>query len=247
MPVRKRWSHGIILAAVWASLVALGCSPAAMDAREDRDPMIRRARSLKNAQNYQGAVELYNKALDRRPNMARAHLELANVYDQYLEDDVRAIYHYQRYLELRPATEKREYVEELIRVAKLSFAASIPDRPSEAVREIAMLKQEVDALRSLLAEKQSKPEPQDETIAPAAKPKKSEAQPEAPVAARADAPAPPGPMATYVVQPGDTLSRIAGKVYSDPKKWAMILEANRDTLPSPESVRVGQTLRIPKG
>jgi nucleoid-associated protein YgaU len=218
-----------------------------MDAREDRDPMIRRARALKNAQNYPEAVALYNKALDRRPGMARAHLELANVYDQFLDDDVRAIYHYQRYLELRPTTEKREYVEELIRVAKLSFAASIPDRPSEAVREIAMLKQEVDALRGLLAEKQSAAGPADESVATPSKRKKAEARPDEKTAAAEPEPAPAGPMDSYVVQPGDTLSRVAGKVYGDPRKWEQIFNANRDALPSPESVRVGQTLQIPRG
>ncbi|MCB1069261.1 MAG: LysM peptidoglycan-binding domain-containing protein [Verrucomicrobia bacterium] len=50
----------------------------------------------------------------------------------------------------------------------------------------------------------------------------------------------------YVVQAGDTLSRIATRVYNNPALWERIYEANRETLRSPESIRVGQTLRIPQ-
>ena len=34
--------------------------------------------------------------------------------------------HYQRYLELRPQTEKTKLIQDLIRQARLSFAASLP-------------------------------------------------------------------------------------------------------------------------
>ena len=51
---------------------------------------------------------------------------------------------------------------------------------------------------------------------------------------------------TYVVQRGDTLSGIASKVYGDRNQWNRIFEANRNSLPSPESIREGQTLVIPR-
>ena len=51
---------------------------------------------------------------------------------------------------------------------------------------------------------------------------------------------------TYRVMPGDSLSSIAAKMYQDPNQWRRIYEANRATLPSPNSVRVGQTLIIPR-
>jgi hypothetical protein len=51
---------------------------------------------------------------------------------------------------------------------------------------------------------------------------------------------------TYIVQPGDTLSQIALKVYGQARLWPLIFEANRDKLSSPSLLRVGMELRIPE-
>ena len=48
---------------------------------------------------------------------------------------------------------------------------------------------------------------------------------------------------TYVVQPGDTLSGIAGQVYGDPTKFGLIAQANGITDSNP--LQVGQSLTIP--
>ena len=52
-------------------------------------------------------------------------------------------------------------------------------------------------------------------------------------------------VATYTVRPGDSLSRIAGRVLGDPDRWDELFEANRDLLGSPDRVVVGQELRVP--
>lgn len=54
-------------------------------------------------------------------------------------------------------------------------------------------------------------------------------------------------LTTYVVRPGDNLSRIAGYdfVYGDRNLWKKIYEANKDKLKSPDKVVVGQKLIIP--
>jgi nucleoid-associated protein YgaU len=49
---------------------------------------------------------------------------------------------------------------------------------------------------------------------------------------------------TYEVQQGDSLSRIAEKVYGDPTQWPRIRDANRDKVRD-ERVRAGQVLVIP--
>jgi hypothetical protein len=51
---------------------------------------------------------------------------------------------------------------------------------------------------------------------------------------------------TYVVQPGDTLSKIALKLYGSAALWPLIFEANRDKLANPSLLRVGMELRIPE-
>ena len=49
----------------------------------------------------------------------------------------------------------------------------------------------------------------------------------------------------HAVVSGDTLSKIAKKVYSDAMKYPMIFEANRPMLTHPDKIYPGQVLRIP--
>ena len=50
---------------------------------------------------------------------------------------------------------------------------------------------------------------------------------------------------TYVVQSGDTLAKIAKAQYGDASRWPEIHEANKDQIPDPNLIQVGQKLRIP--
>jgi nucleoid-associated protein YgaU len=47
------------------------------------------------------------------------------------------------------------------------------------------------------------------------------------------------------VQPGETLSEIAERVYGNPGQWRLIYEANRDRLQDPDHVPAGIELMIP--
>lgn len=67
-----------------------------------------------------------------------------------------------------------------------------------------------------------------------------------PTASPAQSPAALAPTtATYVVQPGDTLSDIAKKIYGKSALWQKIADANKDRVPDPARLRAGVTLRIP--
>ncbi len=222
-------------------LLAGGCGREAgrLDRREENHPLLRRAQARKRANDIDGAVRLYQEALERRPDLVRAHLELGLLYDQPKDDYVRAIYHYERYLERRPDAEKRDLVEDLIRHAKLSFAASLPDKPSGAIQRIADLEEENARLRALL-----EPGRGAGAAAPAAAARPAGA-PAGALTPPAPAPAAPA-VVTYRVQNGDTLSSIAKKLYDDPNQWQRIYEANRSILPNPGSVRPGQTLAVPR-
>jgi nucleoid-associated protein YgaU len=63
--------------------------------------------------------------------------------------------------------------------------------------------------------------------------------------APADAEAPTAPR-TYVVQRGDTLSKIAGKFYGATSEWRRIYEANRERIKDPDLIQPGWTLTIPE-
>ncbi len=50
---------------------------------------------------------------------------------------------------------------------------------------------------------------------------------------------------TIVVLNGDSLSAIAGKVYGSFSKYKLLYEANKDILKDPDSIFIGQILKIP--
>ncbi len=239
----KRLSFLLLTVAFVAALAVsqTGCSggTASQDSRDERDPYLKRALVRKNMDDIDGAIDLLNKALSRKPELARAHLELGLLYDTHKQDYIRAIYHYQRYLELRPDAEKRRLIEDLVRQARLSFAASLPDQPPGAIEQIAMLKREISALKGQLAVSQGTGGTAAANTASAASTNVPVLVPPKPAPAQAA-------VQTYVVQSRDTLSSIAAKMYNDPGKWKTIFDANRNTLTSPQSVRPGQTLIIPR-
>ena len=62
--------------------------------------------------------------------------------------------------------------------------------------------------------------------------------------------APPAPPAateeqTYTVKKGDSLSKIAKRVYGDAQQWRKIHEANRDIIDNPDLIHPGQVLKLP--
>lgn len=50
---------------------------------------------------------------------------------------------------------------------------------------------------------------------------------------------------TYVVQPGDSLFRIAERVYGDPMQWKKVRDANKDRIDPEGRLRAGQVLVVP--
>lgn len=50
---------------------------------------------------------------------------------------------------------------------------------------------------------------------------------------------------TYEVKSGDSLSKIAKRVYGNASDWKKIFEANRDLLKDPDKIFPGQKLKIP--
>ncbi len=54
-----------------------------------------------------------------------------------------------------------------------------------------------------------------------------------------------GGQRTYVVQSGDSLSKIAEQFYGKASEYNKIFEANRDKMSNPDAVRAGTTLVIP--
>lgn len=54
-----------------------------------------------------------------------------------------------------------------------------------------------------------------------------------------------GPKGTITVVKGESLSKIAARIYGDGNYYTLIFEANRDTMSNPNKIAIGQILKIP--
>lgn len=249
--------------------LSAGCDHAGpvSDAEAEREVNYQRAKNLAEQHDFQGAAEFYKKALSVNPDFANAHLELGLLCDDKLGDPITAIYHYRRFLELRPDSGKRQLVEDFIERAKLSLAAKLPQSPmvdpgewTRLQNEKAALLQENAMLRTRVAELEKAASAAETVVAAPVAPVPASAS----VATTAPTPttgvimaAPPmtltGESATtelsrvrvYVVQRGDTLQSLALRYYGTRSGWEKIYQANRSGLSSKDQLKVGQQLVIP--
>jgi tetratricopeptide (TPR) repeat protein len=215
-------------------------------AGEEHNQYVQRARRLQELRDYAGAAAQYDRALQVNPRLAQAHLEVGLLYDDKLGDPILAVYHYRRFLQLQPASDKRGLVEDYIERAKLSLAARLPQSPladpGELTRlqtERAALMQENAMLRARVAELEQAARIQPAPTAPplpAPAPVAAETRP-API----DSPRP----RAHIVQKGDTLQSLALHYYGTRSAWERIYEANRHSLSSKDHLRIGQQLVIP--
>ncbi len=239
------------------------------DAAAEQEVNYLRAKKLSDGQDFPAAAEFYKKTLSVNPDFAKAHLELGLLSDEKLGDPIAAIYHYRRYLELRPDSEKRQLVEDFIERAKLSLAAKLPQSPAVDPGELARLQndkaallQENATLRSRVAELEKSmtvaattaTEPPATTVALAPATVSISPSGMAPNIVMAAAPvstvgetssADASRAHTYLVQKGDTLQSLALRYYGTRSAWERIYQANRGGLPSKDQLRVGQQLVIP--
>lgn len=213
------------LALLGAALLS-GCAPAGNDPRSRH---FRQALAAKEAQDIDGAIALCEEALARHPRHARAHRELGVMLDNYRHDYAAALYHYRRYLELRPDTPERADVEELIRHCRASFAAEMQESSGELKRVLQARDERIRRLELEVAALRAGP-------APAAPP---------PGGPAAVSPAAAAVAQVHVVQTGESLGAISTRYYGTPAKWKTIFNANRDRVPDANNVRVGTRLDIP--
>jgi len=94
------------------------------DARERESQVLARAYSLLDAGDFAGSALAFRRALHTNPMLARPHLDFAMLLHDQRQDLVRAIYHYERYLELRPSTEKAEMIQGRMDAARDALVAS---------------------------------------------------------------------------------------------------------------------------
>lgn len=183
------------------------------------------------AGDYQGSVQFYEAALGGDADAAEIHYKLALLFDDKLKNPVAAMYHFQRYLDLKPAGSHAKEAAGFIKEDELKLATALSHGAFMSQEDAARLKNDNLTLRQQIAELRAArvPSPRDNN----------------PQTGGADTPAPAGSR-TYDVQAGDTLASIARKFYKNSARWKDIQNANYSKLKGTSKLKPGMTLVIPK-
>jgi LysM repeat protein len=244
---------------VLTGLAMGGCMPSGQSQlEEEKEPHFLTGMGLVNAMDYTGAVESFQKALDVNPQSASAHFQLGWLFEQKEPDPAAAIYHYGRYLRLRPGADNSDIVKQRIEGCKQQLARTVSLGPvSEKVQhELEQLtedKKHLTEQNKLLAEEVTKWRAYYGTQAvltnQAVQPSRSVQAPgpgRAPVSQISTSltstgiPGVAGPGRTHKVSEGETMSSIA-------RQYGVRLEALMAANPrvEPRRIRSGQTLNVP--
>lgn len=154
----------LVAAAVLAFALA-GCGDSGRQsyATEADEPYYRQAEQMKRAGRQQEALSAYLKVIEKRGDDApESHLEAGLVYAQHIRDPIAAIYHFRKYLSLRPNSAQAPLVRQRIDAAIRDFARTLPAQPLDTqvqrvdlIAAMDKLKLENDLLKQQIADLQT--------------------------------------------------------------------------------------------
>lgn len=236
---------------------------------ETEERQFKLAKEFQSQGRYEDALITYLGLISIRRESPESHLEVGYIYLNTLKDPVRAIFYFDRYLELKPESERIIQVKQLIETAKLEFLRQLPTKPFQGdvdridlLEIIEKLKKENDTLKlkynkALLEIKAKRGQEAMNQVSISLNEiipnDRNSSQSEggnltSNIASTSNATGMVDPREvpkSYVVLAGDTLSKISEKFYGTANRWNDIYQANRDTLSSARSLKVGQELLIP--
>src|SRR5437870_13378686 len=128
-----------------------GCLPGGHDQlNEEKEPHFLAGKSRVNSLDYDGALECFEKALEANPRSALAHFEAGLLYEKHKQDHAAAIYHFERFLRLRPGSGYAEVVKQHILACKQELAKTVSLGPvtQSLQREFELLTEENKRLRN---------------------------------------------------------------------------------------------------
>lgn len=242
--------------AVWLIMSLNGCIPAGQsELDEEKEPHFLAGKKAINTMDYRGAIEEFEKAVEVNPRNSKAHQQLGWLYEEKESEPAAAIYHYEKYLKLRPSSDNAEVIRQRVVNCKQDLAKSVLPLPitpgmqrqfDQLVDENKRLKEENDRWKAHFASLGAavtnpashaavqhiwSGQTNTRSVATNSAPPNMAGSRIPNLAAR-----------THVVQSGDTAAAIARKYNV---KLAALLAAN-PTL-DPRRMRVGQTVIIPAG
>jgi tetratricopeptide (TPR) repeat protein len=238
------------LGLIWMMGLLTGCggyfSP---HPQKSIDDGLKKAKSHYENRDYSGAIRTYEEILRSHPGYSDAHYQIALICDRNLNDFLSAIFHYQKYLDSPDMDQgKAQVVRGFMENAKLQFAASVPNSPSQNSPEIVKLRTENAALHRQIEEfKRDFVRTRAATKSKESSPGPAESQGAREVSSQNRSVAVPKPGVRpkiYTVKKGDGIQAIADRIYGDRRRWKDIMAAN-PSIKNPNQLKPGQTLHLP--
>lgn len=220
-------------------LLALGgCEEKWLGPRQN-DRALRQALSQQAAGDYAAASASYEAALDGTPRTADTHFRFAVLLNDKLNDSLGAAYHLRRYLKLAPEGSHAKEAKASLERTEVTLATNFGGGTLLSRSEALKIKAEETELRRRIAELETQLNTRllaANTTTPAnASAAVRVAEAKARLSGR-----------TYVVQPGDTLERIAKKALKNKVRVKDLEDANFTQLGSPpKKLKPGMTLLLP--
>lgn len=140
------------LAAGLAVALLNGCAPSASSSGEENETHFLKGKARVAGMDYRGAIESFDEALVANPQSAAAHFQLGWLYAEKESDPAAAIYHYQKYLQLRPAADNADVIKDHIFRLKQDLAKVVMPLPATpgVQREVEQLAEDNRRLRDEL-------------------------------------------------------------------------------------------------
>ena len=238
-----------------------------------RNPHYKAAQTALDNNNATAAASEYEAALATNPSLQEAQYQLGMIYAEKLQDPISSIYHFKHFLAVAPNSDHAPNAKQMIELQKRLFAATVPASPGDPdpatlktqnaalTKEVADAKQTIAKLQADLAAAQTATATGappaaassvagEAPVAPAGPLKALPLDAPNPAIASADgtnAPAATGPSKSYTVVKGDSLWKIAHKMYPHDTLNGedKIREANKEVF-NGKFLKPGQVLVIPQ-
>ena len=114
--------------------------------KEKSHPLYVKAAKEKSAGEYKEAARCYEEFLLICPKSSRTHHELGNLYSDHLNDPLRAVYHYRKWMEMNP-DDKTNY--EDVRLLAETAQKNLFKKLQEEYKDSAEAKQAAEELQKL--------------------------------------------------------------------------------------------------
>lgn len=131
-----------------AALALSGCGddPRRTYAAEIDEPAYRQGQALLKSGRRQEALAAFLNVIERRSDAPESHLEAGLLYLHHINDPLAAIFHFKKYLALRPNSQQSAVVRQRIDFAIREFAKTLPAQPLPSQFERIDLLAKVDRL-----------------------------------------------------------------------------------------------------